>query len=324
MKKQILALLGVGTLAYGSANLAFTDLQASFLTPPTNWTYRYDRDINPTFGYDWYFQKNGSGKLFDPLYSKTNDLYAMVISPVIYTDLRQGLQLNVSITGYTASSFWSPSGSLFYPNGNLSTSDGVITTDFYNNTNYDHTIWFDYSTSASGHFAVVQYHSQGLESFNYTFQYDAGTTGINYYVPSNSGIRLQTFVQNTKVFSGLYIRELGISKAYDDGWNTGYDIGYDDGLEDGYDVGYEQGYYVGLENGYPTGFSDGFDAGFSDGVVVAPIGVLFQAAFGAVASIFNIQVLGNLSLGSIIIAPIAVALLWFILGIVSGVGGKKK
>jgi hypothetical protein len=63
-----------------------------------------------------------------------------------------------------------------------------------------------------------------------------------------------------------------------------------------------------------------------NGIIIAPIGVLFQAAFGAVASIFNIQVLGNLTLGSIIIAPIAVALLWFILGIVSGVGvgGKKK
>jgi hypothetical protein len=283
MKKQILALLGVGTLAYGSANLSFTDLQAANITAPSTWTYRYDRYANPTFGFDWFFEKNGISQLFDPLYSLTNSTYEMVISPVIYSSLREGLQINISIDGNSSNSFWSSSGALYYPNGNLNTTNGIIKTAFYNNSFYDYQIWFDYSLSSTGHFNLIQYHNNGLESFNSIYNYGYNTSGMYFYVPSNSGIEISTIYGYSPVFSAL-------------------------------------------EQGYPLGFSDGFDAGFSDGIIIAPIGVLFQAAFGAVASIFNIQVLGNLTLGSIIIAPIAVALLWFILGIVSGVGvgGKKK
>jgi hypothetical protein len=326
MKKQILALLGVGTLAYGSANLSFTDLQAANITAPSTWTYRYDRYANPTFGFDWFFEKNGISQLFDPLYSLTNSTYEMVISPVIYSSLREGLQINISIDGNSSNSFWSSSGALYYPNGNLNTTNGIIKTAFYNNSFYDYQIWFDYSLSSTGHFNLIQYHNNGLESFNAIYNYGYNTSGMYFYVPSNSGIEISTIYGYSPVFSALYLREIGLSQAVIQGNEIGYENGYDTGIQDGYDIGYDQGEAVGLEQGYPVGFSDGFDAGFSDGIIIAPIGVLFQAAFGAVASIFNIQVLGNLTLGSIIIAPIAVALLWFILGIVSGVGvgGKKK
>jgi hypothetical protein len=70
-------------------------------------------------------------------------------------------------------------------------------------------------------------------------------------------------------------------------------------------------------------YNDGYQEGLTNGVSAMPIQNLFTAIFGGVAAIFNVNIFGAISLGTIILAPIAVSLLWFILGIISGVGGKK-
>jgi hypothetical protein len=329
MKKQILALLGVGTLAYGSVNLTFTETQAS-LTAPSTWTIGYYNLTDGGSYRDWFLQGTGGVYYSDPGYTRSGSAPNYNYdSNWNYSNLPNvipnGMTILQSFPNNT-NGLWSSTGTgLYYPNasniGTTLTGFLQIILEIQNQTNRSYIYYFDRSSSGSDEIFGLLYNNT-----EYGNQILYKNTLNTFLIPPYTNFKLQTWSSTSQMLDAWYLRDLGVSQSYEQGFDDGYDVGYDDGLDDGYDVGYEQGYNVGLEDGYPTGFSDGFDAGFSDGLVIAPIGVLFQSAFGAVASIFNIQVLGNLTLGSIIIAPIAVALLWFILGIVSGVGvgGKKK
>jgi hypothetical protein len=322
MKKQILALLGVGTLAYGSATLTFTETQAA-LTAPTNFNFSYRQsNVDTQNGHNWAIRNNG-GSTFSalPVYTQTYDgqYYDYVHSG---TELADGTSTNSLIVSHTfnnSSTSWSQvSGSIYRPNNSATaigsnsssgSSNNKIYININNQTNKDYYLSLDFSSTGSlDREWFIQYNS--LNSPGNLILLSQSSL-LNFYIPAYTDFLISSsqsgfYTSSSYYLDAWYLQDLGFNSAYLQGGEDGYDFGYDDGLN--------------------AGFSEGFDAGFSDGLVIAPIGVLFQAAFGAVASIFNIQVLGNLTLGSIIIAPIAVALLWFILGIVSGVGvgGKKK
>jgi hypothetical protein len=341
MKKQILALLGVGTLAYGSANLTFTNTQA--LTAPLTYALGYFQ--NPVSA-DWVLTpKTGGTAIYNPGFARTgtspNYDYNAGLGGTGWDNgdfpntIPNGITINMRFN--LSNTNWSAGGSgIYYPFGGGSIGSdntvGAVSDKVYleidNQTNKDYYLLLDTdNTPASrNYFVTINDNYISNNDMNY-FYYNEPTAFLTMYITAYSNFKIRTgFDASSFYIDAWYLQDMGFNSAYNTGLDDGYGVGYDDGLDDGYDVGYEQGEAVGLEQGYPTGYSDGFDDGFSDGLIIAPIGVLFQSAFGAVASIFNISVLGNLTLGSIIIAPIAVALLWFILGIVSGVGvgGKKK
>jgi hypothetical protein len=309
MKKQILALLGVGTLAYGSVNLSFTETQA-LLNVPTDFKYSYKQsNVDIQSGNNWAIRNNGGSTYSSlPIYSQTYDGQNYFYNST--TDI-DGLIINQTFNGSTTS--WSQvSGSNYRPNNsaqfigsnsstNLNRKWGVR---FENNTRFNYLIALDLSDQAVNT-SIGLY----VNNVQYTYFSVDYSTAYHVYMPvwAYSDVEISAITTTgTRYLSAWYLVDIGENYAF----TEGYDTGYENGILDGYSIG----------------FSDGFDDGFSDGLVIAPIGVLFQSAFSAIASIFNISVLGNLTLGSIIIAPIAVALLWFILGIVSGVGvgGKKK
>jgi hypothetical protein len=330
MKKQILALLGVSTLAYASANLSFTETQAANIPSPANWTYRYDRVANPTFGFDWFLEKNGGQKLDDPLwnYNSQFNFYDLSYNWNQFGGFRNGLTLEAYIDGNVSGSFFANNGlNQYYPNGNLNTSNGNFFVKMNNNTDYDHTLWFDVSLTANTYFNIkTTFYGSNNQTIQ-TFLYNVNA-GVNIYLPARTNIMLETWqAGTTKIFSGLYIRELGLNLAYQNGYDAGYFQGYFTGEDVGYDAGYNAGYSAGYDagelQGYPSGYDAGYDDGLDEGLTAVPIQSLFTAIFGGIAQIFNINIFGTITLGTIILAPIAVALLWFILGIVSGVGTKK-
>jgi hypothetical protein len=332
MKKQILALLGVGTLAYGSANLTFTETQAA-LTAPTNWnlTYRYR-------GSNWRLENDALTGLNDVGYNRTgaspNFNYQMGLGGlgIDWNDtsvIPVGMRINMgfassNVGGWTASGF-----GLYYPTTSYLGSDNTVGTlqkfslQIDNQTNKDYILFYDRSSSGGAWYYSFLYDDvffYGDQAENYL----AGSALLNkVIIPSYTKFEIRAVSSNrADYFDAWYLQDLGVSASYTAGQadNGNYDIGYDDGYDDGFEYGVD----VGAEFTYPEAYQIGYDDGVEYGYNNPLITNLFGSAFGAVSTIFNIGLFGGLTLGSIIIAPIAVSLLWFILGIVSGVGGKKQ
>ena len=324
MKKQILMLLGVATLTYASVNLTFVETAAT-LTRPTNWTYEYKQSGGSP---DWIMQQNGGGFTLNPGYTRTTDG-----SFFNYTTTRNNSSdsflpsgLSITMTFDRSNTNWVASGTgLFYPfgGGQIGSDNSVgtaakIRLRFNNQTNKNYFLFIDASSNASA--ITINQEINGL-TYGYqqllqTILTNAFTTFPIYAYTDNTFVVVNS---NARYFDAWYLLDLGISAAYNEGYNVGETDGYNSGLSDGYDIGYDQGQIVGYEDGYEIGYDEGTEYGIS----ATPIQNIFTAIFSGIANIFNISIFGNITLGTIILAPIAVALLWFILGIISGVGGKK-
>lgn len=315
MKIKILALLGVGTLAYASANLTFTQTDAA-LTAPTNYHYSYRQsNVDIVSGNNWAIRNNGGSTLSHvPTYTQTYD-------GQYYDYVHSGYEivsgLTVSHTFNNSNTSWSQvSGNTYRPNNaaayiGSATGNGTTINKLYvkfnNQTNKDYLLYFDASSSASNGLSWDVY-LNNKQIFTWSGLGTAlgvSTALIQMYLPSFSEIYISNPSSSvTYYFDAWYLQDLGVSSSWTNGNSEGYTEGYNDGELDGYTQGYDEGYDYGVNN--------------------PPMTSLFTTAFNSISSIFNIALFGGLTLGTVIVAPIAVSLLWFILGIVSGVGGKKQ
>jgi hypothetical protein len=331
MKKQILMLMGVATLTYASANLSFVETTAS-LSQPTNWDIGY---INSPASADYLLTTKtigtGTGSILNPAYTRTADgsyynYQAEWDNGDFPAILPNGLTINTTFN--RSNTTWSSSGTgLYYPQGGSIGSDNTVGTPnkkihfvLNNQTNKNYLLSLDISSTSHAFTNFrVSYDGIYIGGWTNTTEYPVIVEELaEIYVPAFFEVELYTFTSaddRDKYFDSWYLQDLGVSAAYNEGYIVGENDGYDSGLSDGYDVGFEQGEIVGYEDGYENGLNNGLAA--------TPIENIFTAIFSGIANIFNIQIFGNITLGTIIIAPIAVALLWYILGIVSGVGGKK-
>jgi hypothetical protein len=187
-----------------------------------------------------------------------------------------------------------------------------------NQTSKNYLYYLDNSTTTNTY--IKNYSINGnIITFGDGVNYFTSTSRLNImYIPSYSLFEVESsnLFSNNQYLNAWYLKDLGVSDAYNEGYDQGETDGYDSGLSDGYEEGYDEG----IIDGYEIGYDDGTDYGIS----AAPIQNIFTSVFSSIASIFNINIFGNITFGTIILAPIAVALLWFILGIISGVGGKKQ
>ena len=307
--------MGVGALSYGSANLALVNTDAT-LTAPTTYDIHYRPYDNPSPAPDFWELGNQArtSYLHDPSYTRTTDgayyNYTTILDNSDHVIIPLGLEITMTFNRSNTS--WTATGSGgYYPSDyNKIGSDntvGSVANKVYlkwdNQTTKDYLLYFD--QSSKGGFGYFTYKINNQVLFGDTVA--SGTiqmtnTNLNqWYVPAYSVVEIYVnATASTYYFDAWYLQDLGVSAAYEEGQYDGYGQGYDDG----FDVGY--------------------DDGFGDGTSGVGMTAIFSLAFGVIESIFNIQVLGDITLGTIIIAPIAIALLWFILGIVSGVGGKKQ
>jgi hypothetical protein len=336
MKKQILMLLGVATLTYASANLTFIQTAAS-LSQPTNWDIGY---INSPASADYLLTTKtigtGTGSILNPGYTRTVDgsyfNYQTGIGgtgwdhgdfPAI---LPEGLTINTTFN--RSNTTWSSSGTgLYYPQGGSIGSNntvGAVIKDiliFDNQTSINYRLFLDFSSTNPGdtNFQFDLFYGNNQYDTYSDYVRTASFIMTSFYIPSYTTVKIQSlFVSTERKFDSWYLEDLGVSASYNQGYTQGETDGYDSGLSDGYDIGFDQGEIVGYEDGYEIGYDEGTEYGIS----AAPIQNIFTSVFSSIASIFNINIFGNITFGTIILAPIAVALLWFMLGIISGVGGK--
>jgi hypothetical protein len=346
MKKQILMLLGVATLTYASANLSFVETAATLARP--TWHIGYFQ--NTTSG-DFLLARNANSNG-----SPTGALTNIINSPGytrtadgIYFNYQAGLGgtgwdngdfpntipngLTINMTFNRSNTNWVASGTgLYYPfgGGQIGSNNlvGTLTKNFItinNETNKDYMFWLDTSSSGSAHFITIKINTYPIRTGDGVIIFASDYNLSSYYLPAFSTLEFTSRTNNSSAayLDAWYLQDLGVSASYNAGYTQGETDGYDSGLSDGYDIGFDQGEFVGYEDGYDIGFETGYEDGLNNGLAATPIENIFTAIFSGIANIFNIQIFGNITLGTIIIAPIAVALLWYILGIVSGVGGKK-
>lgn len=308
--------MGVGALTYTSANLSLLNTQAA-LTAPTNYNYSYRAsNVDTVSGNNWAIRNNGGSAYSSlPTYTQTYDgqYYYYVHNG---TEIVSGLTVSHTFNRSTTS--WSNvSGSTYRPN-NAATFIGSNNTVgtlqkqefiFNNQTNKNYVVYLDLSSSSTNVYYDYVYDSNFYGGL-FTSLLMAGSSNLNrIYLPSYTNLRLKSGSSSTQiVLDAWYLQDLGTAASWINGNSEGYTEGYNDGELDGYTDGYTEGY----------------DEGYNDGFGALPMQSMFTMAFAGIAGIFNIAVIGGLTIGNIIVAPIAIALLWFILGIVSGVGGKGK
>lgn len=330
MKNKLMILMGVGSLVYSTSSFIPTINTQAALTPPASYTIGYRHD-----GGKWYLGNTTSfAQLWNPIYVRSNNTpyynYEANWNNSYFSLIPNGVSIKVrfdnSDTGWTAGTV---SGT-YFPNvsttkiGAGASAGGAfkvnitITNDTYN----DYLLLVDTSSTANFAIAYIEYanYPSGVFAFGY---YNQSFAYQNIVIPSKYTMTWK-YEDTTaaRYLDAFYLTSLGVSDAYDAGETAGYSDGFDDGYLDGFDDGYTDG----LAEADPTIYDQGYEDGLNAGLTAMPIGNLFTMVFGSIASIFNIGVIGGLTFGSIIIAPIAVALVWFLLGIVSGVGsgGKKK
>jgi len=320
MKKQIFMLLGVATLTYASANLTFVETAAT-LTAPTTYDIHYRPYDNPSPAPDFWELGNQArtSTIQDPSYIRSADgIYFNYTTTLDYNDavvIPQGLE--ITMTFNHSNTNWTATGSGgYYPTDyNKIGSDntvGPVFKKFYlnfnNQTNNDYELYLDISSTSNDRGYI--YEIDAIMYFAYVVPTRIELTRT-LFIPAFTNVELHSSTADDVYFDAWYLEDLGVSDAY----NQGYEQGETDG--------YEEGYFEGNEDGFIQGNEQGYENGLNEGLAATPIENIFTAIFSGIANIFNIQIFGNITLGTIIIAPIAVALLWYILGIVSGVGGKK-
>jgi hypothetical protein len=334
--KKLLILSAVAVVSYATTNFNFVNSQAA-LTRPANYALGYFQ--NPVSA-DWLLtKKTGGTTILNPGYVRSgtspNYTYTTGLGGTGWDDtdfpntIPIGLTINMifrnSNTNWVAGGF-----GIYYPSGGgqIGSNNQTGTAhkhelNIVNNSPKDYRLFLDTSGVGEDRSYLLRYNNQ---PFGHWYEYHnvIWWEYTTFYVPAFSSTIVKSEDSSRSMFlSGFYLEDLGDNPAYTQGYDNGYGAGYDNGVDYGYGVGYEQGEAVGLEQGYPVGYADGFDDGIGDGMAAMPIQSLFTAIFGGIAQIFNINIFGAITLGTIILAPIAVALLWFILGIISGVGGKK-
>lgn len=93
------------------------------------------------------------------------------------------------------------------------------------------------------------------------------------------------------------------------GYNNGYVFGYGYGYNTGHQVGFADGEESGYNEGYDTGYENGFEEGRDTANALGPVMSLFKDTADVVASVLNVQILPNLTIGTILLFPL-VALLF--------------
>jgi len=214
MKQQLMlvAMLSVGTALTTMGRLKPV---AASLTPPTVYDYSYIWNATAS---EQYLNVNGVDSI--PLYTRTAD--GGHFDYVSTFNVIDGL--DVTMDFQRSNSTWQASGSFYKPDEDKIGSDstvGTISSKFYlkfdNFTNKDFLLFYDItSTNSTNTFISIQYNS--LSSNAYRVRTDSGGTLFPEIIPSDySVIILSDSTSQARYFDAWYLKDLGISAAYQQG-----------------------------------------------------------------------------------------------------------
>jgi|LakMenE18May11ns_1017448.scaffolds.fasta_scaffold9939186_5 hypothetical protein len=242
--KKLSLLMGVGLMTYlstlGQTNLVQT--QAA-LTKPTSYDYSFEYQSSTSrFEYTTEsgqsrssFTRTVDGAYFN--YTQTNR--SLWVHPD-YDGIENNQYLSVDTTFNRSNTTWNdyvafsgaptryePTSTNVGSTNSVGTATNKVYLKFENQTNKDYLLYIDISSTASGSFAF-------RSIYDLVSQYDAlPQTGALISLPLYAFSTFEFFRLSTSsavYFDAWYLKDLGVSAAYDQGIEDGYDEAYQDGL----------------------------------------------------------------------------------------------
>jgi hypothetical protein len=318
MKKLMIMSAVVLVSAFASQG-AFTNAQAIDIADPAGYDWKYDYDntsgrfefTNPTLGSSgsvvyW----NNSATLYE-----TKDETFFGLAPYDkFNDLGFPLNIQLGVDKSLTTTGWTSSGSYVYPsNGTVnigstsSTSSALkFVASFENRTPSPWQVGINLSDSSSSG-SIWQFQTRFLPTPETEFmdtsltvgRISRSSTNIMFFdLPPYSVVDVNHSSTSTQVlFRGMWFKWQGnygdfIPETF---YNEGYDVGYNDG------------------------FIDGLDSAESN--VSWRISSLMTVLFNGMGGILEIKIFDELTLGSIMLFPVALTIFFFVFKLIRGPKG---
>jgi hypothetical protein len=226
---KILTLLSVGFITSLTTAPALNDVHGA-LTAPASYDYSYT--------YDGIFEFSFNTSPTYQYYSRTADgiYYNYTTTREIVNNFDITMTFNRSNTSWTFVSGspggYTPTDTKIGSNNAVGSIVNKLYLEFNNQTKNNYLLYLDFSSSPTI-FLDLQYDSLPLGVYNLYF-YSTNDSIHSLYIPSYTSINIFSRSTNaTRYFDAWYLKDLGVSAAYDFGVDAGELIGYDDGYVDG-------------------------------------------------------------------------------------------
>jgi hypothetical protein len=229
IKNKIFTLLSVFTLVGLTHSLTLKDANAA-LSAPASWTYKYTNEDFPG-----YKIRSTTAVISTPSYTRTADgvYYNYTNTSTITTGL------TVQQTFYRSNTSWYDNAGLYIPSDTKigsNSSVGTLTKEylkFNNQTSKDYYLYLDKSSNAG--FLNYEFLLNGREFVNTSaglYMHVVTSLFMRLVIPSYSTFEMTaSSIINAALYSDAwYLLDLGVSDAYDAGYEQGDIDGYEDGL----------------------------------------------------------------------------------------------
>lgn len=293
MKLKLAAIGTLGLLSVLSLGRNFINANAD-LTAPV-YDYAYKQDISNY----WRIHNQAANAYDNPVYTRSG-----ASSPYDYTVTTSvELPFSVSMTfrksdvgGWTASGGGYRPGELFDSEIGSTNATSVVKVEFefQNDTGDSYYLRIDMHTAIT----MELDYTQALDFDANNTRPTGNTSFFHVVIPAYTYVGVQTqATTSTRLFNAWYLNKIDAdfvpptNESYNNGYNDGYDAGY----------------------------VDGQDA--SESTVVSRISNLMGTVFGGVSSILDIKVFDDLTLGSIMLFPLATTMIYFIFKLIRGAKG---
>jgi hypothetical protein len=216
IKNKIYTLLSVFTLVGLTHSLTLKDANA-VLSAPASWTFKYTNEDFPG-----YKIRSTTAVISTPSYTRTADgiYYNYTNTSTITTGL------TVQQTFYRSNTSWYNNSGLYIPSDTKIGSDSTVgnaikvNLSFDNQTSNNYHLLLDVSSTAS--FATVDI-KYDLLTFNPPTEFYLNANALNnFYIPAFTNFNI--YYRNaggTRYFDAWYLLDLGVSDAYDAGYDQG-------------------------------------------------------------------------------------------------------
>jgi hypothetical protein len=229
IKNKIFTLLSVFTLVGLTHSLTLKDANAA-LSAPASWTYKYTNEDFPG-----YKIRSTTAVISTPSYTRTADgvYYNYTNTSTITTGL------TVQQTFYRSNTSWYDNAGLYIPSDTKigsNSSVGTLTKEylkFNNQTSKDYYLYLDKSSNSG--FLNYEFLLNGREFVNTSaglYMHVVTSLFMRLVIPSYSTFEMTaSSIINAALYSDAwYLLDLGVSDAYDAGYEQGDIDGYEDGL----------------------------------------------------------------------------------------------
>jgi YD repeat-containing protein len=319
MKNKIVAIGTLSLLTLLSFGKNITNANALDITDPEGWTWKYDYDATNT-RFEFTDYREGADGVELPYTNPSSGRYEFDIEPTNILFSQFQFPLRMKLVFYASNTSWRIGGGSHYPDSTVqligstaATSSLKFASIFYNPTD----TWFQLGMNLSdSDFTTTMFYDVGPYSPSgtaggyiglgsngeYASIVHSRTSGkydiYNLAPYSQTLIYLTAPTTDEVLFRSLWIAPNQYSLV------VPYDQAYDAGLV----AGYQEGYIV--------GYDDGTDVN-STGAITR-IGNLMTSVFNGVSSVFNIKIFDQLTIGSVLLFPLAFGIFTFIFRLIRG------